>query len=208
MPKSKHDKTDKTYYRAPPPIENVIRQLCDIANTVNALSSDYNAEIKGWWIWVDGDPVSSADESVLSNMGFFCSKSGKNAGKWYYKHPISKYYKHPISPNSRRRRLTPKPNKPKPKNAKHKPLTQLTERELLREELSRLDNLYQVDSGENHININKMIADVKVKIEQLGTHKPMPLQEFIDEHTEEDVQDKTEEKPVLTAAQLRDIFKK
>ncbi len=204
MPKFNHD---KTYYRTPPPPANVQKQLCDIANTVNTMSSNYNAEIKGWWIWVDGDPVSSADESILSDMLFSCCKRGRNAGKWYYKHPIS--------PNGRRRGYNrkssskPKPiSKPKP-SREHK-----TKREMLEDELESLEKMYQVDSGENHININKMIADVKVKREALGTHNPVPLQE--DEQKSDAIEKETEtandtevsENPALTAEQLRDFFKK
>ena len=204
--------TNKKNYRTLPPPENVSKQLVDIANTVigmPGLSADgmpgLSAEIKGWWIWVHGKP-SISQEALLTDMSFFCSKSGKNAGKWYYKHPMA--------PNVRRG-IGYKP-KPKPAS-KPKPLTQLTERDKLEEELAGFEKMYQVDSGENHININKMIADVKVKLDALETHKPMPLQEFIDEQTDAIEQEteaannkevSTEEKPAPTAAQLRDFFKK
>ena len=206
MTKPKRDDS-KTNYRTPPPPENVSRQLCDIANAVNAidLGVGVNAVIKGWWIWIEEPQahLNPAHSDTLKDMGFFCSK---NTGKWYYRHPMA--------PNHRGRRYNSKSGKQQVKSSP-KTSKPLTERDRLEEELAGLEKMYQTDSGENHININKMIADVKVKIEQLGVAAKLPLQEFVDKHAEKaDVEkpeprpEPPEEKPAPTAEQLRNFFKK
>ena len=168
---------NKNYSKPPQEVQEQLEGITDTVN--NLLRPIGSAEIKGWWIWIEldsGVSLNGNQESVLRDMSFFQAKQGRNAGKWYYKHPSA--------PNFRRRwrynnsqKPSDKSNKSKSK-PKSKPDTskvldvssdaldtpELTERGKLEQELKRWEHMLTIDSGENTINIQKSISDAKSKI--------------------------------------------
>ena len=193
--------TNKTNYRTPQPSPDIQKQLEGICDTVNN-SIGISAEIKGWWIWVDGKPNSS-QERTLRDMSFFQAKKGKNAGKWFYKHPMSPktYY---------RRGLSAKPSvKTEKKTEKKKPafsvgFSNKNKRQMLVDEVEKVERMMQVDSGENYINLKNMHADAVLKLSEFdlknAKDQPEDTEEVADTHTQEQTTD------TPSAEQLKNFF--
>ena len=141
--------TNKTNYRTPQPDADVAKQLEGIANTVRD-TLGIPCEIKGWWIWLDKDvEITSSQANLLKDLSFFQALKGKNAGRYYYKHPLSPktYYRRGRHKRkSKRTALTNEPPKQKSK------------RDILLDDIASVKKSMSVDSGENYINLKAMLS--------------------------------------------------
>ena len=171
--------TNKTNYRTPQPTLDIQKQLEGICETINN-SIGISCEIKGWWIWVDGKPTTT-QERLLRDMSFFQAKKGKNAGKWYYKHPMAPrtYYK---------RGLNAKSKKSEKKTEKQKPafnvgFSDKTKRQILVDEIASVERMMQVDSGENYINLKKMLVDAQQALAKFDGESVKPTEESTEDTT-------------------------
>lgn len=189
---------DKTNYRTPQPDKEANGELVAISHRLDTIK--INHEIKGWWIWITSSGLSTEQVNNLVSYGFFQAANGRNAGKWYYKHPRS-----PKSYRRGRRGNSNTKSKPKSNPVQTHGDKKLSKLEMLELKLKGLEDLLFKDSGENHLNIAKMIAEVKHEISVLKgidmvkdaaqqESKPKPLQEFIDEHKQEPEPESSEDK--------------
>ena len=173
-------KTDKTNYRTPQPTPDIQKELEGIRDEVNNLPARFTAEIKGWWIWVDGK-ITGLDDEILREKSFRLAKSGKNAGKYYYKHPMAPrsrrgYYKRGNNAKTQSKQSKQEDNKPAFKVG----FSDKTKRQMLEDELASVNNLIKVDSGENYINLLPMKEKVEKQLAELDDQEPkeeLPLQD-------------------------------
>lgn len=162
---------DKKNYKTPPPPADVEKELGDIRAKVNErLYPIATAVVKGWWIWIEvnnGKVLTKTYENILVNNGFFQAKKGRNAGSWYYKHPKAPNFRRG-SYRSRRggssANTKPKSNPDSNKVHIKQENRTITEYEALEARLENLYELRKIDSGENHINIDREIAQIKQKL--------------------------------------------
>ena len=181
-------------FDAPP--KDIQKQLEGIKDTVQDRIPHLRLEIKGWWIWADTSNYSptAMEETFLQTMSFFKAKNGKNAGNWYYKHPMS--------PNGRRRYNNKSShggntNKSNLVNENSKTTqgkdtdasVHNTPRQILEFELTKVRDMMTRDSGENYINLRKMEADIIAKITALEGDKPEPPKPPEPEASEEALQE-------------------
>ena len=116
-------------------------------------------EIKGYWVWCDAPTEENLIE-YLSQKGFRRCKSGRNAGRYYYMHPKSPR-------RNSRSRTKPKPSKYASKSNSPKKEFEKGTREYWQNELELAQKRLQIDSGENHINIQRDISRYKLEISKL-----------------------------------------
>ena len=201
----------KQNYKTPPPPADIQAELEGIASKVRA-EVGLACEIKGWWIWISGFPQISKPQAItLSNFGFFQAKKGRNVGNFYYKHPLA-----PNTRYARRHSHSAQDDQPAKDAQDSKPTDKpLTERQKLETHLIKLHSLLQTDSGENHININKLIAETKVELTELdikegkSTDETLPLQEFVDENKQKQAEKPKTSKPeevILDDEEVDDIL--
>lgn len=165
--------TNKTNYRTPQPSPDIQDQLEGIAASVRD-NLGIPCEIKGWWIWLDenAQPTPS-QKGLLSDMSFFQAKKGKNAGRYFYKHPMA--------PNTYRRfRNYSKSSKPQKSKTENKPAFSVgfskdTQRQMLVDEVMKFERMLTNDvNGENYINIKPMLDKAQQELNDFDNSQKEP----------------------------------
>jgi len=209
----------KTFKEPPQDIQDEMKEK---RNKLIVMFPSLNIEIKGWWIWIDGD-TKPYKESLKTRGCFYSSKTEK----WYWKHPDA--------PNSRRqysrrqwknksaKRTAAKvdakngdnpvveTNKP----SKSKPSIRASLEDVrsnLKKELLTCQDALRTDSGENHINIQREITRIEndlftvdKSLEDLENAAKAPAPEPVKPVKPEPELEKID--PEEARKQLQDIFR-
>ena len=167
---------------------DVKSEVSEKANEIKRMFPNLNVEIRGYWIWIDGD--TKPNREALRTRRCFWSKKQQ---KWFWKHPKSPNYKY-------KRKW---PSKPKP--ATEPAPTPKPEVEVSLETIGYIQNKdVSLQTALDHLKADEPAPTPQAKPEP----KPKPADILFDDDDDDDDSNDSDNKDKVSEAlkELQDMF--